>query len=284
MKKLLKSQLKVITSFVTTIISVLSVIIFSKHRTNKYFKSVLKGSDDDRVIYILGNGNSLSSFLDEKQASMPQHVMVVNYFATTPHFSQLRPKHYIMLDNNLCIKADEGNALHHQQLIKALLAVDWKMNIYIPADSDPALIKAFNAVSNINLVLYNRTPVEGLPFITHWFFNHRLGMPRPQNVSNSAVFCSIAAGFKTLYLYGIEHSWTKSFDVDLETHRVFLNDGHFYETDNKRFMPINDYSKWLLWIHFALESHLRLREYADSLGIKIINKTKQSFVEAYEYE
>lgn len=73
-----------------------------------------------------------------KKTDMPEHIMVVNYFATAPQFKLLKPKHYIMLDNNLCIKANEGNLSSQQKLIKALLEVDWKLNLYTPADSDPS--------------------------------------------------------------------------------------------------------------------------------------------------
>ena len=283
MKKTIKKIIRQINALGMSLFSLVSSMVFSKYNTKKYFSSVLKDSHEFNEIFILGNGSSLNTFLETHKENMPEHVMVVNYFATTPQFRELKPKHYIMLDNNLCIKADEGNAIEQQKLIKALLEIDWNINLYTPADSDPNLIIEFRKNKRINLILYNRTPIDGIRCFSHFLYDLRLGMPRPQNVSNAAVFCAIAAGFNRIYLYGIEHSWTKSFDVDLETHRIFLNDGHFYEQENKRFLPINDYSKWLLWIHYALESHLRLREYADRIGVEIFNMTEQSFVEAYKY-
>lgn len=87
-----------------------------------------------------------------------------------------------------------------------------------------------------------------------------------------------------IYLYGVEHSWTKTFDVDPETHRIFLNDGHFYEKENKRYLPQGEYVRWLKYISMALKSHYELRFYADRCQVKIINKTKQSFIEAYDYD
>lgn len=284
MKKRLKLILNCVIVFSTTLVSILSVVVFSKYFTKNYFKTILNGNDSHTNIYILGNGSSLTSFLDEKKTDMPEHIMVVNYFATAPQFKLLKPKHYIMLDNNLCIKANEGNLSSQQKLIKALLEVDWKLNLYTPADSDPSLIQEFRKNININLVLYNRTPVDGYKFITHKLYDWCLGMPRPQNVSNAAVFCAIAAGFKLIYLYGVEHSWTKTFDVDPETHRIFLNDGHFYEKENKRYLPQGEYVRWLKYISMALKSHYELRFYADRCQVKIINKTKQSFIEAYDYD
>lgn len=284
MKKKIKSVLGFIHTSVETIISLVSSLIFSKYYTKKKFKSILRNTDESNTIYILGDGSSLKNFLEERKNEMPKHIMVVNYFATTPYFRQIAPKHYIMLDNNLCIKETEANAKKRQGLLKALMSVDWNMNIYIPTDSDPMLIKAFKSNIYINLVLFNRTPIDGFKFITHFLYDQCMGMPRPQNISNAAVFCAIAAGFKLIYLYGIEHSWTKSFDVDPITHQVFLNDGHFYQEKHLRYFPKGEYMKWLIDIAKALKSHFVLREYADTKGVKIINKTKQSFVEAYDYE
>lgn len=284
MKQIIKSLLFALFQTIKTLISIASAIFFSKYYTTKYFRSIHKGFNELNEIYILGNGSSLVSFLSDNKDKMPENIMVVNYFATAPQFRELKPKHYIMLDNNLCIKPDEGNASHQQQLIYALMAIDWDINLYIPADSNPKLLKEFKKNNFINLILYNRTPIDGIRCITHFFYDLRLGMPRPQNVSNAAVFCAIAAGFKKIYLYGVEHSWTKSFDVDPKTHRVFLNDGHFYEQENKRYLPKGEYMRWLKDISMALKSHYSLRNYADSKKVKIVNKTNQSFVEAYDYE
>lgn len=36
-------------------------------------------------------------------------------------------------------------------------------------------------------------------------------------------------GYESIYLYGVEFSWTKTMDVDPSNGKMFFNDGHFYE-------------------------------------------------------
>lgn len=66
MKKRLKLILNCVIVFSTTLVSILSVVVFSKYFTKNYFKTILNGNDSHTNIYILGNGSSLTSFLDEK--------------------------------------------------------------------------------------------------------------------------------------------------------------------------------------------------------------------------
>ena len=63
-----------------------------------------------------------------------------------------------------------------------------------------------------------------------------------------------------------------------------MNDGHFYREEEMRYFEKGDYCNWLKYIHDAMKSHFELRDYADDEGVKVINKTDYTFVEAYEFE
>lgn len=283
MKKICKWVYAFLVDLINTIVSACSVVLFSNKLAYKYFKSVIKYSTNN-TLYILGNGSSLNQFLESGE-ELPKDIMVVNHFAKSEHFKKVQPRHYIIVDNNLCIAPEtEKGRIAREELIKSFLSVDWNMNLYMPSDSNKEMIRNLKSNSNLNIILFNRTPISGFKAFCYFFFNIRLGMPLPQNVSNAAVFCGIASGFTTIYLYGTEHSWAKYFDVDPSNHRIYLNDGHFYEKDNIRYLPKGEYMRWLKDISNALNSHHILRGYADYSHVKIINKTKQSFVEAYDYE
>ena len=109
-------------------------------------------------------------------------------------------------------------------------------------------------------------------------------MPRPQNISNAAIFCAINSGYKKIYLYGVEHSWLKSFDVDPVNHKIYANDSHYYKNEYIRYYKRGEYCRVLRNQYLTFKSHFMLRDYADSENIKIVNKTKNSFIEAYEFD
>lgn len=284
MRRILKSLYQFCGEFSSTAISLLSVVLFSSLKVLCFFKQEQRSRNRDDYCYIFGNGSSLKLFLQTNTHHL-KDVMVVNFFGSSPQFRELKPNRYIVLDNIL-IGRPVGDYPKNQvdKLYEDLEAVDWPMIFYYPSNGKMSRIKGLLNNQNIKVVIYNMTPVSGFKCISHWLFKMSLGMPRPQNISNAAVFCALNSGFKKIYLYGVEHSWMKSFTVDPSTHKIYLDDGHFYDKENIECMKRGEYCNFLSYVHIALKSHFELREYADVIGAKIINKTPTSFIEAYEFE
>ena len=94
----------------------------------------------------------------------------------------------------------------------------------------------------------------------------------------------INMGYKQIYLYGAEFSWTKNIDVDPENNKVFLNDSHFYNKTDIVYYN-NGWYKWYLEaVVEMLDGTERIASYADEMKVKIFNRTKGSFIDAFEYE
>lgn len=284
MKNALKRIYSFVRSLVDTLVSIICVIFFSRINCNAYFKKQRQSRKDGDACHILCNGPSLSSFLNQDR-TICGDLLVVNFFGLTSSFKQLKPRNYIVLDNILRgYAAGTEDEEMVNQLYDSLLSVDWPMNFYYPNNGKKSIIKLLSRNTNIKVCIYNMTPVNGLGCVKHWLFKKSLGMPLPQNISNAAVFCALNSGYKKIYLYGVEHSWLKNFDVDPKTHKIYLNDGHFYQEENIRWFNRGEYRDWLLFVYKAMSSHFELRDYADYLNSTIINKTPASFVEAYEFE
>lgn len=284
MKEFLKHLYASVQLVNKTIISIVSVILFSNRKSDSFFKNE-KQKHEGGTCYIFGNGPSLHDFFSSVSTE-GKEIYVVNYFALSEYFQKVKPTNYIVLDNVLVGNPAswEYDKEKVESLYRELSTVDWKMTFYYPSNGNSKMIERLKENPNITICIYNMTPVSGYKSISHWLFKRSLGMPWPQNISNAAVFCALNSGYKKIYLYGVEHSWLKSFDVHPETHKIYMNDGHFYEKDNIRWFKKGDYCQWLLWINRALQSHFELREYADSIGAKIVNKTPTSFIEAYEFD
>ena len=209
----------------------------------------------------------------------------MNFFATSDLFNVIRPDHYIVVDDKLIGRPYPGMEEKVDNLYKIIKDVEWPITLYYPTDVDKKILNMFKDNPNITCKFFNKTPVSGYKTVAHFFYRHSLGMPLPQNVSCAAIFCAINSGYNRIYLYGVEHSWLKNFDVNPQTHRIYINDGHFYNNTNKRYVQSGSYCKvWVISIYKALLSHFKHRAYADSLGVKIVNRTPNSFIEAYEFE
>ncbi len=286
MKNLLKKLNNCLVTLMGTIVSILSVILFSKFQSVRCFRKIRGQRNINDTCYILCNGPSLSHLFEEDHKEMG-NVFVVNYFANTEQYKIIKPNNYIVLDNRVV-----GRDFVSEEQKKMVLNLynniadntTWPMTFFFPNNGVRKYANILLRNKNIKVVVYNMTPVSGIECISRLMFRLSLGMPRPENISNAAVFCALNSGYKKIYLYGVEHSWMRSFDIHPETHKLYMNDGHFYEKDNIRWFKKGDYLTWLGWTQQAMKSHFELRGYADSIGAKIVNKTPTSFIEAYEFE
>lgn len=96
------------------------------------------------------------------------------------------------------------------------------------------------------------------------------------NVSGYMISTAISKGYKKIYIAGLdfESSYFKHF-YDDETHIV----------DTRNIMQIKD-DEFNGYIQYslALWQFYQLRDYADKLGIEIINLNSKSYVRAFKYE
>lgn len=283
MKKLMKGLFSITVKLFQSMVSLLSVLLFSSFKVGRSFKEMKKKISDSDVCYILANGPSLKSFL-EKGDYPKKNIFVVNLFASSPYFYKLKPDNYIVADPNMCGAATGDFIDEVDGIYKIINGIDWDMNMFFPNDTPSFIIKKIENNPHIHVRIFNKTPVDGFKCVNYFLYKRSLGMPLAQNITNAAVFCAINAGYKKIYLYGMELSWLKKLECNPRTHRIYLNDDHFYEDDNMRYFERGEYCSWLLDIHKAMTAHFRLREYADLVGVKVINKTDYSFVEAYEFE
>ena len=116
-------------------------------------------------------------------------------------------------------------------------------------------------------------------------------MPRPQNVVIPSIFIGINEGYKQIDLYGVDHSWTKEIRVN-NNNQVCLINSHFFDNKTPELKPwhkgigepvykMHEILRDLAWM---FDGYYKLREYADNIGCRIINKTPDSFIDAFERE
>ncbi|MBD5310314.1 MAG: hypothetical protein HDS10_07855 [Bacteroides sp.] len=246
--------------------------------------SVRHSQPEGSSIVIMGNGPSLRSTIDnEREWLESNELMAVNFFANTPDFPKLRPRYYVLADGVFF------NATSHPNVValwENLKKVSWEMTLFVPVRS-LHLVKAL-AMGNDNLRFstFNLTPVEGFKGLSHLLYRTGLGMPRPRNVMIPAIMSAIREGFPKIYLCGADHTWTQTLSVDDENFVVSIQP-HFYEDNEKEKERVREAYQGL-HLHevlgsmtVAFRSYWLLREYADSLGVKIINATPGSMIDAF---
>lgn len=258
-----------------TIASILKIILLSRPA------SVRRTAGKDDELVILGNGPSLNNTIaDHGDFLGARRKLAVNFAANTPVFTQLKPDFYVLADPHFFHPDGDANV---NRLWQALTAVDWRMTLYLPVKE-----AAPDGFSNPNVTIerYNLTPVEGFRCFSHTAYRRLWGMPRPRNVLIPSIMLSIAAGFRTIYVAGADHSWMQTISVD-DRNRVVSVQPHFYKDNEREKARVSgEYSNYPLHqivysFYVAFRSYHTIQEYAVKRQVRIFNITPGSFIDAF---
>ena len=269
-------------NFKNTILSIGYLITLSSWRAARNYSKIgeLKTSD---ICCVLGNGPSLKEALENDEVLYKDaDVMCVNMFCQDMAFWKIKPRFYYVSDPAYFIPKTERHKKMVEILMNNMLKVDWDM-ILITGPKVPKckLIDEIRKNKHIKIFGINCAQVSGFKWFRHFIYNHHLGMPRCQTIVNMVLTNAINLGYKTVYLYGADHSWTKDLRVD-DNNVVCYGDRHVYDTNLQIIKKDQNIAALLDAFSKMFKSHYLIEEYAASKGTKIWNCTKGSFVDAYE--
>lgn len=233
------------------------------------------------TLIVMGNGPSLADVIAADAPALHRYpLLAVNFAALTEEFFRLRPRYCLMADP--VFFAAEGNE-NLRRLRENLGKVDWQMTLFVPfgAKNLPAEGNGCVAVSRFNFV-----GLGGFEWFERAVYGSGRGIPRPRNVLIPAIMAGIRAGYKTIYLIGADHSWTRTLAVD-EQNTVISVQPHFYEDNEAEKQRVREvYRNVRLHevihsFYVAFKSYFTVRRYADSIGVSVYNATPGSFIDAF---
>ena len=248
--------------------------------------SALPAHPAGRPLIIMGNGPSLRSFLDEGETLREGFdLMSVNFAARTDEYFAIRPDLYILADPHFFrgVKSDPNVGT----LWDNLRRTDWPMTLWLPLQHRrEAQPLAASLPKCVETKWFNLTPLEGKGTIVRKLIHHGWGMPRPRNVLIPAIMTALRQGYRDIFLVGADHTWSKSLWVDDEN-RVISVQPHFYKDNEKERQRVaSEYAGYHLHdilnsLTVAFRSYFAIRDYADSIGARIVNATPGSFIDAF---
>jgi hypothetical protein len=271
-----------------TIESIVRIILLSRIKV----KSPCEIKKNDQVV-ILGNGPSLQHDLNTYPHFLPgKDLICVNHFPKTELFEAIQPSIFITGAPDLWLDdIEEKYVKQSKELFEAMnKKTNWPLSFFIPfeAKKHSRWQNQISGNSNITIFFYNNIPVEGWNFFKNWCFKRNIGMPRPHNVMIPSLMMSLALGYETIYLLGADHSWLPEISVT-DTNEVLINQKHFYDHDTSKGQPLDKRGigkrtlpELLYKFMTAFSSYFEIRRYADYREIKILNATKDSFIDAFD--
>ncbi|MBT3749123.1 MAG: hypothetical protein HN936_15275 [Bacteroidetes bacterium] len=273
-----------------TCISLMRILFRFRFR-NQVPRSKSKSSH----LLILANGPSLNDSLhSHPEEFIGKQLMAVNQFVLSDQYARLKPSHYVLLDIGFFMDKTIPRVLDiRNNLIASFIEkTAWPLTLYFPREGKGsamhrALVESGKA---FEFVFFNRTNVEGLRGFRHWAYRNNLGMPKPQNVLVGCLILALVMRIETIEIYGADHTWLENIRIDDEN-RLISVEKHFYDKDKKGIPTLREHPElltqsklheYIFDLARTFSSYHLIRDFADSIGSRIINASKVTYIDAFE--
>lgn len=283
-KNILEPLVHFIFLLVKSFLSFIYVIMFSK------FVTKLPQVKRTQIVFI-GNGPSVNEVLSQSKVLLNDcDIAVSNDFARCDLFYQLKPNNYYIVDPAYFRKNNPQQIEERvTEVFNSMNSIDWPMNLFVPYKFY-SKTKAIISNDKVFISPFNHTPAEGFNSFLFYLFKNRLAMPKVQNVLIAVLINSINIGYKTIYLWGVEHNWMRYMALNSKG-ELCLEDHHFYSKESKSLKVWYKNEKQALKVNEALialsimfKSYFIIKEYSEYKTVKINNQTPNSLIDAFPYE
>lgn len=244
---------------------------------------------------ILGNGPSLADELP-RLISRGEHLekdfLAVNFFASDERFTTVRPAYYVLSDPMFFRRS-----VHRERVMafyKTLNEqVTWPMNLYVQY-YNPERFDYRAVLPNplIRIVPFHTQMYRGFRSVEFRLFRRGLGSANFGTVVQVGEYVALLLGYKRIELCGVDHTLLDGLTVD-DRNRLCRLDRHYYDAGASvaaqpvmQKVPPRPYTmaEYLAEVAELFRGHEVLRDYASSVGARIVNRTRGSLIDAYPRE
>lgn len=229
---------------------------------------------------IIGNGPSAMDEFDYI-SNKDCNIICMNDFATSKYFFLLKPDEYFIIDPFFFKESERV-----RNIFNALNKVTWHIRLCVPykysKEINGRIINKQIRVTGLNI---NSLNLKGR--LSYFLYSNGQAMPKTQNVAIACLMYSIISGSAYIELFGMEHNWPNLMTLN-ESKKLCLKRTHFYDNDELILSPWRkpDNSIWtvsesLSALSKMFQSYELIATYAKVKGIKIINKTKNTLIDAF---
>lgn len=269
------------------LLSLIRIMSYSRSKTRS-----LKLCTANDTLFILGNGPSVKQLLKEQEQILSiQDLVVVNDFFLSEYFTKIKPHIYIIADPGYWKDNVSDSMLELRQKMENTFINDicWDLLFFVPTEAYKTgfFQETYRSNPNVHVQAFNDTQFIGPKRLRYWFYDKLLAMPLSGNIIGKAISITLQMNIKKIYLFGVEHSWTRSLYVD-DQNRTCIESEHFY-TETKQgtvWLKSNSQpytiSEALFDIATMLGGYREINDYAIQKGVKIYNCTPDSFIDAFE--
>ena len=222
--------------------------------TVKYIKrnASIKNSEKGKILYICGNGPSLNKV--DMNDIKEDYLVVNDYYRFTKKDKNHPPKFYMILDESF-LDSDLS------ERFKSIFSPGFETTYVLNGLMRERVTKEY---PNLKTIYYCPW---GMLFNSDKDFRLDRIHGRPWNVVCEAILFGIYLGYKEIRLLGCDYS-------------IFATSAHFYSQIQER----PNLREMLYKYCYTTEVHYEIAKYANRHGVRIINMTKETLLDAYDID
>ena len=238
-------------------------------------------------IFIIGNGPSLiKDLVKYREAMMKSDRLAVNFMGVTELFEELKPNVYVLVDPEFLkpmSKVRDILQAKMQTLRSRIKSATWPITVVMPYGAKGGeFVNEVSANSLVKMVYFDdRVP---LPPDTKDFagMDRNRYWPPTMNVLNAAIYAAIVWRYPEIMIVGADNSFIADLRVDQRDNRLYRDDTHYYGTSKVYFANPITLGEEFANLSLAFKFYNKLREFADWAGVRVINATDYSWIDAFE--
>lgn len=258
----------------------------------KIMRKNIDKNNDECVLF--ANGPSLVEVLKDLNIEdfRNKDFGFVNYLATEPCFIILKPKFYVLSDEQFFIDNHPLSEKAKFMLKTMDRNTSWPMLLLIPyCFYKTGKIQTLISNKNIKIIPFHHYAILGPIRLRFKFYAMGLGNGEFGTVIQNAIYCSINMGYKKIHLYGVDHNFFDNLVLD-DNNILCQNYTHFYLNNGdkkinlKKITYVDGTPKMVHQFLFEYAQlfygHHFLNKYAQYRGVEILNHTKTTLIDAYK--
>ncbi len=246
----------------------------------------------DKTI-ILANGPSLKIDIERViKERLRSEVYVLNYFASTKYFLNIKPEYYVLADRVFWSQhVNDDFKEDNEKLFFELDKVDWKMNIICPEKGFLWVSERLRENDNIKVLKVKSANIEyKTEKINLFSLNQNITTPHFINGLVMVLWHAIYRKKSNIEIYGADFSLFKEYYIDQETNDLYSTFSHFYRNskaqnnagnkylgEQKRMLHTRLYQQWSAFYQMYLLSKI-----AKIRKIKITNYSSNSYLDCFD--
>lgn len=223
-------------------------------------------------VHILANGPSLNETISAIKEN--DHVYTVNYALNYEKIRLLRPKQHFIIDTGID---------------KAYLGVLKKCideNIIETLVMGPGIYEYWKRLYSDDGVVVINDQCWNEPYNSRRDkenYKNNVLSPVFQTVVIAAIYGAVQNNYKEIYLHGNDFSFLSDVSVNINNHLISAS-SHFYSSETYDYTEGMGWNltDWLEKVLLMLKGYQQVKDYAEDMGAKIYNLSKNSMLDIFE--